>query len=209
MTRMPWALVLLLSLLAASPAHAAEGGSPLDVNTGLVLWTLIIFGLVLAVLYKFAWPNILGAVEAREAHIRELLEGAERDRAEAAALVAENRRLVEETRGRVQSAMADAGTQRERMLAEAQADAQRAREEMVERARRDIAAEREATLDALRRESVDVAIRAAEKLVRRTLDGEDNRRLVREYLGQLSASGNGAAAAAAPRAPAAAARAGA
>jgi F-type H+-transporting ATPase subunit b len=208
MTRMPWALAALL-LLVATPAYAAEEAGPLDVNVGLMIWTILIFVLVLLALRKWAWPNILGAVEAREAHIRELLEGAERDRAEAAAMVAENRRLVEETRGRVQSAMADAGTQRERMLAEAQADAQRAREEMLERARRDIAAEREATLDALRRESVDVAIRAAEKLVRRTLDGEDNRRLVREYLGQLSANGNGTSAAAAPRAPAAAARAGA
>ena len=208
MTRMPWALAAL-ALLTATPAYAAEEAGPLDVNVGLMLWTLIIFVLVLAALYKFAWPNILGAVEAREAHIRELLEGTERDRAEAAALVAENRRLVEETRGRVQEAVAAAATQRERMLAEAQAEAQRAREEMMERARRDIAAEREATLDALRRESVDVAIRAAEKLVRRTLDGEDNRRLVREYLGQLSASGNGTGPAAAARPGAAAARAGA
>jgi hypothetical protein len=55
-------------------------------------------------------------------------------------------------------------------------------EELLERARRDIAAEREPPLDAVRRETVDLAIAAAEKLVRRNLDTEDNRRLVRDYL---------------------------
>jgi F-type H+-transporting ATPase subunit b len=58
---------------------------------------------------------------------------------------------------------------------------------MMERARRDIAAERENALDAVRREAVDLAIRAAEKLVRRSLDAEDNRRLVREYLAGVGA----------------------
>jgi F-type H+-transporting ATPase subunit b len=184
MTAKPWALAGALLLLAATPAHAAES-SPLDINAGLMIWTFLIFGIVLAVLYKFAWPNILGAVERREEHIRDLLAQAEQDRAQAAVAIEENRRILEETRGRVQEALAESRTQGERMRAEMLAEARREQQELLERARRDIAAEREVALDSVRRDAVELAMRAAEKLVSRNLDVEDNRRLVREFLGQV------------------------
>jgi F-type H+-transporting ATPase subunit b len=184
---MPWALVAALLFLGATPAFAAaEESSPLDVNVGLMIWTLIIFVSVLVALRRFAWPNILGAVERREAHIRELLDATRREREEAAAMLEENRRILDETRARVQEAMNETRTTGERMRAEMMAETRREQDAMLERARRDIAAERQAALDAVRREAVDVSMAAAERLVRRNLDGEDNRRLVREFLGQMS-----------------------
>lgn len=186
MTRKPWALAAALLPLTATPLYAAEEGGPLDVNVALIIWTILIFGIVLAILSRTAWPNILGAVERRESHIRELIAGAERDREEAAALHAENRRLLEETRARNQETLAEARAQAEAMRAEVMEAARREQQEMLERARRDIAAEREGALDSVRREAVELSIRAAEKLVRRTLDAEDNRRLVREFLGQVA-----------------------
>jgi F-type H+-transporting ATPase subunit b len=155
------------------------------VNLGLLIWTLLIFGIVVAVLYKFAWPNILGAVEKREAHIRELLEGAERDRAEAARMADESRREREELRAQVQTVLAEARQQGEQVRAEIEAAANRERLDRAERAEREVAAAREAALDSVRREAVTIAMAAAEKLMRRSLDAEDNRRLVREFLGQV------------------------
>ena len=179
---------VLLSLAPAAPLlaqHEEEGGSLLTPNLGLSVWTIVIFLIVLAILSRFAFPKILGAVEAREAHIRDLTESAEKDRAEAAALAAENRRLVEETRARVHGALEEARGQAEKMRAEVMESAGRERQELMERARRDIAAEREGALDTVRRDAVVLAMAAAEKLVRRSLDSEDNRRLVRESLAQL------------------------
>jgi F-type H+-transporting ATPase subunit b len=176
-----------LLLLAATPLHAAEegGGGLLSVNPGLTIWTIVIFLIVLAILSRAAYPKILGAVEAREAHIARLTEDAERDRAEAAALAAENRQLVEETRARVHGAVEEARGQAEKMRAEMMDTATRERQEMLDRARRDIAAEREVALDGVRRDAVVLAMAAAEKLVRRNLDSEDNRRLVMESLAQM------------------------
>jgi F-type H+-transporting ATPase subunit b len=179
------ALLPALLLGSAAPLYAAEGGL-LNVNPGLTIWTIVIFLIVLGILAKFAFPKILGAVEAREAHLRETIEAAERDRAEAAALLDDSRRQMEEARAKIQSAVAESRTEVERMKAEVLAEARRDQEEMLERARRDIASEREAALDTVRRDAVELTMRAAEKLVRRNLDAEENRRLVREYLGQLS-----------------------
>lgn len=187
MRRLLFALALPL-LGTATPLHAAEGGL-LDVNPGLSIWTIIIFLIVLAVLAKFAYPKILGAVEEREAHLRETIEAAERDRAEAATLLAEARRELEETHAKVHEAIAESRTGAERMRDEILAEARREQEAIMQRARRDIAAEREAALDAVRRDAVDLAILAAEKLVRRDFDAEDNRRLVRDYLGELASPG--------------------
>ncbi|HEX2095026.1 MAG TPA: F0F1 ATP synthase subunit B [Longimicrobiaceae bacterium] len=184
MRRLLFVLTALL-LGAASPLHAAEGGL-LSANTGLMVWTVIIFLIAFAVLSKFAYPKILSAVEARERHLEELATAAERDRAEAAALLEENRRILEETRARVQQAINESRNEAEQLRIQILADARREQEELLARARRDIEAERAVALDTVRRDAVDLAIRAAEKLVRRSLDAEDNRRLVREYLGQLA-----------------------
>jgi F-type H+-transporting ATPase subunit b len=189
MRRSNIALAALLLLGSTAPVYAAEGETPglLSPNIGLTFWTIVVFVIVLAVLSKFAFPKILGAVEAREANLRDLAAAAERDRAEAAAMMEENRRILEETRARVQEAVNEGRTSAERIRTEMLAETRREQETLLERARQDIAAEREGALQAVRREAVEVSMRAAERLVRRNLDAEDNRRLVREYLGQVSA----------------------
>jgi F-type H+-transporting ATPase subunit b len=173
-------------LLAQEHGEGGGGGGLLSVNPGLTIWTIVIFLIVLGILSRAAYPKILGAVEARERHIAQLTEAAERDRAEAAALAAENRQLVEDTRARVHGAVEEARGQAEKMRAEVMDAANRERQEMLERARRDIASEREMALDSVRRDAVVLAMAAAEKLVRRNLDTEDNRRLVRESLAQMA-----------------------
>ncbi|HET7230188.1 MAG TPA: F0F1 ATP synthase subunit B [Longimicrobium sp.] len=178
-----------LLLANATPLLAQHGGEEqgglLSLSGGLMFWTIVIFLVVLAVLSKAAYPKILGAVEAREKHIAELTESAERDRAEAAALLEEHRKLVDDTRGQVQKALAEATSTAEARRAEIMAQAQRERDELLARGRSEIAVERAGTMEAVRRDAVEVAMRAAERLVRKNLDSDDNRRLVQDYLAQL------------------------
>ena len=184
----------LISALALIPASAVpllaqeheEKGGLLSINTGLSVWTIVIFLIVLGVLSWKAYPAILGAVEAREKHIAELTEAAERDRAEAAALVEEHRRLVEETRGKVQEMMGEARNTAEKMRSELMEQARREHDELLARGRAEVANERAGMLEQVRRDAAELAMRAAEKLVRRSLDGDDNRRLVQEYLAQVT-----------------------
>lgn len=174
-------LVAPLMLLAATPAHAAEGGL-LDINTGLMVWTVGIFLIVLAVLWRTAYPAILGAVEARERHIQELIESAQRDRAEAQTLLEEQRSERDSTRAQVHEMLAEGRAAGERLREEILADARREQQELIARTQRDIHQEMESALAELRTQTVDVAIAAAGKVVARSLDDADNRRLVAEYL---------------------------
>ncbi|CAN5631008.1 F0F1 ATP synthase subunit B [soil metagenome] len=174
-----------LSVLAATPVNAVEGeGGLLTPEGGLMLWTLVVFAIVLLVLYRFAYPHLLGAVEAREQRIRELLASAERDRAEAHEILAQQKQEHEALRAQAQELFAEARSSGERMREELLAQARREQEEMLARARRDIQAESDRAMETIRGETVDLAIAAAEKLVQRNLDDEQNRRLVRDFLGE-------------------------
>jgi F-type H+-transporting ATPase subunit b len=157
--------------------HAAEAsGGPLTVEGGLMVWTVVVFLLLLLVLKRFAWPAILGAVEAREQALEAQLVQATKDREEAAALLAEHKRLVADARG---------VAEKERALAIEKTKQEQ--DELLARARREIAAERDRAVADLRREAVDLSLAAASKLVGSRLDTETDRRIVSEYLLTLDA----------------------
>jgi F-type H+-transporting ATPase subunit b len=177
-------LALLLTPLAVTPAFAQEGGL-LDINEGLMVWTVLIFLLVLGILMWKAYPPILRAVEARERHIRELLEAAARDREEAEALLEEQRRERDAVRAQVQAMLAEGRSGAEKTREEILAEARREQQELLERSRRDIEREMERSMAELRLQVVDIAIAAASKLVQRNLNDDDNRRLVREFVEQI------------------------
>lgn len=174
-------LVPVLALALASPAAAQEGGL-LTPSSGLIFWTILTFGIVFLALWKFAWPHLLGAVEAREQHIRELLDAAARDREEARELVEEHKRQMEELRTRAQDVIAESRAAGERMREEMLTETRREQEVVLDRAQREIQQQTERALAVVRRDAVELAIAAASKLVGKNFDADDNRRLVRDFM---------------------------
>lgn len=173
-------------LLALLQEHgAAEEFTPFSINTGLIFWTLLIFVLLLAVLWKWGWPAILNSVEEREARIAKQLQDAERANADAARLLEEHKKALSDARAEAQEIVARANSvaqkEREQLLAQTRGE----QDQLLERAKRDIEAEKEKAILALRREAVDLSIAAASKLVESNLDDEANRRLALEYLTNL------------------------
>ena len=165
--------------------HAARG--PLDVEPGLMIWTVFVFLVLLLILRKFAWPALLGAVEAREKALEEQLAEAERNRAEAARLLAQHEKLIAEGRATAHALLTDARTAAEKERALAMEKTRQEQEELLERARRDIAAERDRAVADLRREAVDLSLAAASKLLGERLNSDSDRRIVQEYLANLDA----------------------
>ncbi|HEV8266236.1 MAG TPA: F0F1 ATP synthase subunit B [Gemmatimonadales bacterium] len=174
-----------MTLLLQEAAHEAGGGGPFSINPGLIIWTLVVFGILLVTLWRLAWPSILRSVEERERRIQKQLEDAEKANAEAARLLEEHKKALGQAKAEAQDIIAKAKVvaqkEREGLLAKAREEY----EALLTRARKDIDAEKEKALVALRREAVELSIAAAAKVIEANLDTEANRRLVAEYLESL------------------------
>ena len=172
--------------LAFAPVLAAGGIT--DLNPGLTLWTAITFLALLIVLSKFAWGPIVGMLNERERTIREAIESAKKERAEAEKLLAEQKDAL----GKAQRDAAELARRNqaevENLRQELTARARKEADDLVASARRQIAEEVSKAKGELRAQVVDLAIEAAGKLVRANLDDKAQRTLVEEYIAQLPAN---------------------
>jgi F-type H+-transporting ATPase subunit b len=175
----------LVAIQEHAPAGQQHASGPLTVEGGLMLWTVFIFLLLLAVLKKFAWPAILGAVEAREQALERQLAEAAHDREQAAALLAEHQKLIAEAKSQAHGIIVDARAVGEKERALAIEKTRLEQEELLARARREIGAERDSAVAELRREAVDLSLAAASRLIEKRLDGETDRKLVQDFLSTL------------------------
>ena len=152
-----------------------------------MVWTVFVFVLLLLILKRFAWPAILGAVEAREQALEQQLAEAERSRAEAATLLEEHRAAPGRRKGQAHAVVLEARQLAEKERAAALEKTKQEQDELLARARREITAERDRAVADLRREAVDVSLAAASKLIGKRLDSDTDRKLVLEYLATLDA----------------------
>lgn len=170
---------------AAAAAAPAGGGGLMSLQINLMFWTLVIFGILYVILKKYAYPAILASVEAREKALLDAIEGAKRDREEAAKLLADHQAKIEGARNEAQKLIADARAVAEKMKADLLEKTRVEQQEMLERARRDIISERDKAIAQLRREAVDLAIAGASKVIEQNLDSDKNRKIVEAFLSSL------------------------
>jgi F-type H+-transporting ATPase subunit b len=167
-------------------AESDSGGSFLvSPNVGLMIWTLVVFGLSMWFLGKFAFPRIQEALDKRQKAIEESIDTAERARADAADLLAEYRQRLAEAREQADDIVARARKAGETVESEAVADARRKREELMEQTRRDIEQETRRAIQEIRSEVADLTVLATEKVTRKTLSDADQRKLVEDAVAEL------------------------
>jgi F-type H+-transporting ATPase subunit b len=185
--------VLSASIAAALPLAAQEGEAAkpglLTPSGGLMLWTLVIFAVVLFILSKFAYPKILEAVESREKALEDAIAAAKKDREEAAALLAEHQKAIAATRDEAQKIITDARAAGEKVRTDVIEQAHREQQALLERARSEINSEKEKALAELRKQTVELAVRAASKVIERNLDVEANRAVVESFLASIEPAG--------------------
>ena len=184
--------VVLWAAILAAPVFAAGGGGENDIfagDIGNVLWTLVIFFLVLFVLGKYAWGPLIESLKAREDFIHESLATAKRDRDQAEARLKEYDDKLTEARAEataiVEEGRRDAEVARERIEEEARAEA----EKMIERAKREISIAKETAVKDLYTLSGALATDIAARIVGRELKPEDHQRLIEESIGDLEQMG--------------------
>jgi len=177
---------LISAPLFAAEAADDEGGSFLvSPDVGLMVWTLALFGISLFILWKVAFPRIAEALDRRQKAIEESLDFAERTRREADELLAEYRERLTAARHQADEIITRARKAAEQAEADAVAHGRHRREELLEQARKDIETETRRAIQEIRAEVADLTILATEKVTRKTLTTEDQRRLVEEAVAEL------------------------
>ena len=156
----------------------------LGINWQVLVAQLVNFFILFGLLAFFAYKPIRGMMEKRAAKIKEGLDQAETVRQQAAEAEERVRAQLDKSREEAQKIIAQATQTGEKMKEEARAEARKEAEAIMVRGREEITIERNKAMSELRKEVVDIAILAAEKVVRRNLDSEAQRRLVQEVLEQ-------------------------
>ncbi len=167
-------------LVAANPL--------IEVNPGLMIWTLICFGITFFVLRKYAFRPVQRMIDERRDRIRRSIEEADHARADARRLLEEHKQLRAQARGEAEEILSEArrvaDSLRERVREETDADRQR----RLEETKREIQAETTRALEQIRSEVAILALDAAERVTRRSLDDKDQRKLIDDAIGELDFS---------------------
>ena len=157
----------------------------LDINPGLIVWTIVTFGLLLTVLRMFAWKPLLEALNKREEHVRSSLERAEFAKQEAERILEENRKQLAKVESESQRILSEGRALGEKLKNEMIDQANQQSRRLIDQAKQEIERDKDAALSQLRSEVANLAIKAAEKILDETLDEAKQRKIVDAYLKDL------------------------
>jgi F-type H+-transporting ATPase subunit b len=177
-----------MTLAAILVPTASSGSFLITPNVGLMVWTLLLFGISLFILWKLAFPRISQALDRRQRAIEESLDYAEDTKRQADELLAEYRERLTEARDQAQQILERSRRAAEAHERESEEETTARREQLLERTRREIEAETRRAIQEIRREVADLTVTATERVTRKVLTEEDQRRLVEETLSELDFS---------------------
>jgi len=167
------------------------GITDLGINGPSLIAYLINFVLLLGILTLFAYKPLLKVLDQRSERIRESLEAADRARADAAGSQQAIEDQLNEARREGQRLLDQAREAAARFQEEQMGQAKKDAESFVERARADIQRERDAAVQEVRANFGDLAITAAERVIRRSLDRQAHEELISQVLEEAEQASGG------------------
>jgi F-type H+-transporting ATPase subunit b len=167
-------------LVAANPL--------IEVRLGLMVWTIVCFGLTFLVLKRFAFGYIQKAIDERRERIRRSLEEADKARSEARRLLEEHRALIGQARGHAEQILAEARKVAESMARRVKDETEADRHRRLEETKRQIEAETHRALQQIRTEVAELTLIATAKVTGKVLDDSDHKRLIEDAIRDLDFS---------------------
>ena len=177
-----------MTVLLAATEDSGGGSFLVSPSLGLMIWTLLAFGITLYLLNRLAFPRIAEALDRRRQAIEDSIQAAQRAKQEADELLEEYRARLREAREQADDILVRARKAAEGVADDTRAQASKQREELLAAARRDIEHETRRALEELRKEVADLTVMATEKITRKSLTDEDHRRLIEEALSEVDFS---------------------
>lgn len=170
--------MLTSSLVLGAAEHATHSG----INTGDIVFQLVVFLVLLALLKKFAWGPLMGIMKQREEHIANEINEAEQNRIEVQKLLGEQQALLKEARqdahNLIESAKKQGDVQRDEIIALARTEAER----IKEAAKLEIEQQKEKAVAAIREQVASLSVLIASKVIEKELTVEDQEKLINEYI---------------------------
>jgi F-type H+-transporting ATPase subunit b len=166
----------------------AEGVSedPAEFRSDLAIFTFLVFGLLLALLYKYAWGPITEGLHKREAGILQNIADAESARVQAEKMLAAHTEKLEKVQEEIRELLAEARRDAEHTKSDIIATAQKEAEASRQRAVQEIERARDQALDELFAHMGRCVSRATEEVIGRSLSGTDHERLIQEALTKVT-----------------------
>ncbi|HOP50632.1 MAG TPA: F0F1 ATP synthase subunit B [Ignavibacteriales bacterium] len=161
-------------------------GSLLEVNYGLIFFTLITFFILLFLLKKFAWKPILTALDEREKFIENSLKKAELAQKEAEELARKNKEALDNAQNEVAKILADgkkyADEVKEKLVIEAKAEA----EKIKENAKLEAEKIKQELYNQLKSEMVDIVVSATEKFLKNNINADQHKEIINKYIDNIN-----------------------
>jgi F-type H+-transporting ATPase subunit b len=160
----------------------------IEVRLGLMVWTIVCFGITFFILKRYAFGFIQQAINERRERIRRSLEEADAARSEARRLLEEHRALLGQARGQAEQILAEARRVAEAMARRVKDETEADRQRRLEETKRQIEAETQRALQQIRAEVAELTLIATTKVTGKVLDDADHRRLIEESVRDLDFS---------------------
>ena len=167
-------------LVAANPL--------IEVRLGLMVWTIVCFGITFFVLKRFAFGQIQRVIDERRERIRRSIEEAEKARSEARRLLEEHRALIGQARGQAEQILSEARKVAESMARRVKEETEADRQRRLEETKRQIEAETQRALEQIRTEVAELTLVATTKVTGKVLEDADHKRLIDEAIRDLDFS---------------------
>jgi F-type H+-transporting ATPase subunit b len=172
----------------APPLIAASGSFLITPNVGLMIWVLVVFIIVALLLRRFVFPAIGKVLDDRAVGINSDIDSASQLREEAQSVLDEYRERLNEARQQAEEILDRAHKAGEAHHKQVVAETNAERDRKLEQIRSDIAAETQRALAQIRSEVASLTVQATEKVTRKTLTDDDQRRLIDDALSELDFS---------------------
>jgi F-type H+-transporting ATPase subunit b len=179
------AYIFNLAFLAFSGGGGPQGGL-LDVNPGLIFWVTITFVLLLLLLKKIAWKPILDSLNERETFIKDSLDNAEKAQKEAEKLLEKNNANLAKAEEDAQKVIQQGREYSDKLKAQMLEESKQEAAKMIAEATAEIERKNQEAFNKLKDQVADIAIGAAEKIIRTNLDKDAQAKLINEYLEDLN-----------------------
>ncbi len=145
-------------------------------SLGLMIWTTLVFLVLLFLLTKFAWKPVLKAVKERESKIDDALKAAENAKLEMAKLKSQNEDMKQEAIAAREAMMKEAKETKDNIIAEAKNIAKAESEKIISSAREEIKAEKNAAMSEIKNQVAMLSIEIAEKIVKEKMGTDEKQK---------------------------------